>query len=107
MDLGDLFKQAKAMQEKAQALQDDLARVEVEGASGGGMVRVTMTGKFEIKRVHIDPSFLKPEEQGVVEDLIVAASNDARAKAERAASEQMQKLTAGLGLPPGFKLPGM
>lgn len=107
MELSDLFKQAKAMQEKAAEMQAQLAEIEVEGTAGGGMVRVTMSGKSELKRVKIDPSLMKPEEAEIVEDLIVAASADAKAKAERKMAEEMQKLAGGLGLPPGMGIPGL
>jgi len=106
MELSDLFKQAKAMQEKAAEMQARLAQIEVEGTSGGGLVRVTLSGKNELKRVAIDPSLLKPEEREIVEDLLVAAHADARVKVEQKMAEQMQKLAGGLGLPPGFSIPG-
>lgn len=106
MDLADLFKQAKAMQEKAAEIQAGLAGIEVEGQSGGGLVRVMLSGKAEMKRIAIDPSLLKPEEREIVEDLIVAAHADAKAKAEAKMAEEMQKLAGGLGLPPGFGIPG-
>ena len=106
MDLSDLFKQAKAMQEKAAEMQAQLASIEVEGTAGGGLVRVTMNGKSELKRVAIDPSLMKPEESEIVEDLIVAAAADAKAKAERRMAEEMQKLAGSLGLPPGMSIPG-
>ena len=107
MELSDLFKQAKAMQEKAAEMQAQLAGIEVEGSAGGGMVRVTMNGKSELKRVTLDPSLMKPEEREIVEDLIVAAAADAKAKAERKMAEEMQKLAGNLGLPPGMGLPGL
>lgn len=107
MDISDLFKQAKAMQEKAAEIQAQLARIEVEGQAGGGLVRVTLSGKAELKRVALDPSLMKPEEREIVEDLIVAAHADAKAKAEAKMAEEMRKLAGGLGLPPGFGLPGM
>ncbi|MDE2465361.1 MAG: YbaB/EbfC family nucleoid-associated protein [Alphaproteobacteria bacterium] len=107
MELADLFQQAKAMQEKAAAMQAELERLEVDGVAGGGLVRVTMTGKSELKRVSIDPSLFVAEERQVVEDLIVAAAGDAKAKVERRLADEMQKLTGGLGLPPGFKMPGL
>ena len=107
MELSDLFKQAKAMQEKAADMQAQLGRIEVEGTAGGGLVRVTMSGKSEVKRVSIDPSLLKPEEREIVEDLIVAAAADAKAKVERKTAEEMQKLAGSLGLPPGMGLPGL
>ena len=107
MELSDLLKQAKAMQEKAAEMQAQLANVEVEGTSGGGLVRVTMSGKAELKRVSIDPSLMKPDEHEILEDLIVAAHADAKAKAERKLSEEMQKLAGGLNLPPGLGIPGL
>ena len=82
-----------------------LGRVEVQGASGGGMVTVTMTAKGELKGVGIDPSLLTPSDKEMVEDLIIAAFADAKTKADRAAAEKMQTLTEGLPLPPGMKLP--
>jgi DNA-binding YbaB/EbfC family protein len=107
MELSDLFKQAKAMQERAADMQAQLGRIEVEGSAGGGLVRVTMSGKSEVKRVSIDPSLLKAEEREILEDLIVAAAADAKAKAERKMAEEMQKLAGSLGLPPGMNLPGL
>ena len=83
MDLADLMKQAKAVQEKAAAMQSQVAALEVEGASGGGLVRVTLTGKSEMKALSIDPSLLKPEDREIVEDLVRAAHADAKAKLER------------------------
>jgi DNA-binding YbaB/EbfC family protein len=106
MELAELFQQAKAMQEKAAAMQAELERVEIQGVAGGGLVRVTMSGKSELKRVAIDPSLFVAEERQVVEDLIVAAAADAKAKLERRLGDEMQKLASGLGLPPGFKMPG-
>jgi DNA-binding YbaB/EbfC family protein len=103
-DLMGIMKQAQAMQQKMQDVQAELDRVEVEGASGGGFVRVTMTAKGQVKAVSIDPSLLKPDEKEIVEDLVVAAANDARAKAERAMQEKMEEVTKGLPLPPGLKL---
>jgi len=104
-DLMGMMKQARELQEKMEQLQRDVAAVEVEGAAGGGLVTVVMTGKSEMKRVKIDPSLLKPEEAEILEDLIVAASNDARTKAEAKLAEKMRELTGGLQLPPGMKLP--
>ncbi|MBS0521975.1 MAG: YbaB/EbfC family nucleoid-associated protein [Proteobacteria bacterium] len=103
-DLGGLMQQAQQMQQKVQELQAQLERMEVVGASGAGLVKVTVNGKNETRRVEIDPSLLKPEEKGIVEDLIVAAANDARGKVEQAVQEQMKAITGGLPLPPGFKL---
>lgn len=101
----DIMKQAQAMQTKMQEVQAELERVEVEGQSGGGMVRVTLTAKGQMKGVTLDPSLLKPEDKDMLEDLIVAAHDDARKKGDRVMEERMQSLTAGLPLPPGFKLP--
>lgn len=108
MALGDLMgmmKQAKALQEKMQSLQEEVAALEVEGSAGGGLVTVVMTGKNEMKRLRIDPSLLKPEEGEVLEDLVIAASNDARAKAEQLLADKMREMTGGLQLPPGMSLP--
>jgi nucleoid-associated protein EbfC len=103
-DLMGIMKQAQAMQEKMQAAQEELDRIEVEGGSGGGMVQVRMTAKGQVKAVAIDPSLLNPDEKEIVEDLVVAALNDARGKAERAMQDRMQEVTKGLPLPPGLKL---
>src|SRR5208283_2832713 len=100
-----IMKKAQAMQAKLQEAQEELGRVDVHGASGGGMVNVTMTAKGDLKSVNIDPSLLTPSDKEMVEDLIIAAFADAKAKAERAAAEKMQELTAGLPLPPGMKPP--
>ncbi len=105
MDFMGIMKKAQAMQAKLQEAQEELGRVDVYGASGGGMVNVTMTAKGDLKSVNIDPSLLTPSDKEMVEDLIIAAFADAKAKAERAAAEKMQELTAGLPLPPGMKPP--
>ncbi len=105
MDFMGMMKKAQAMQARLQEAQDELGRVEVQGASGGGMVNVTMSAKGDLKSVSIDPSLLTPSDKDMVEDLILAAFADAKGKAERAAGEKMQALTAGLPLPPGMKLP--
>ena len=104
-DLMGIMKQAQAMQEKMAALQSELDAVEVEGASGGGSVRVRMTAKGQMRGVAIDPALMVADEREILEDLIVAACNDARAKAESMAQEKMAELTKGLPLPPGMKLP--
>ena len=104
-DIMGLMKQAQAMQAKMADLQAELDNVMVEGQSGGGMVKVTMSAKVAMKSVAIDPSLFKPEEREIVEDLIVAAHEDARRKGEEAAAEKMKAVTAGLPLPPGMKLP--
>ena len=103
-DLGALMKQAQEMQQKIGELQERLADSEVVGQSGAGLVKVTLNGKNEMRRVEIDPSLLVADEKGVLEDLIVAAANDARTKVETLVQEQMRGLTGGLPLPPGFKL---
>jgi hypothetical protein len=103
-DLMGIMKQAQAMQEKMATIQDELDAVEVAGASGGGAVRVTMTAKGLVRSVALDPSLMNPDEREILEDLIVAAVNDARGKAEQTAQERMAELTKGLPLPPGLKL---
>jgi hypothetical protein len=103
-DLGGLMQQAQAMQQKVQELQAELERLELVGEAGAGLVKVTANGKNETRRVDIDVSLLKPDDKGVVEDLIVAACNDARTRVEDLVQERMRSLTGGLPLPPGFKL---
>lgn len=105
MDFMGMMKKAQAVQAKLQEAQEELGRIEVDGASGGGMVHVTMTAKGDLKGVNIDPSLLTPADKEMVEDLLIAAFADAKTKVERVASEKMQALTAGLPLPPGMKLP--
>ena len=104
-NFGDMMKQAQEMQKKMKELQEGLANLVVEGSSGGGLVSVKVNGKGEVKKIKIDPSLMKPEEAEILEDLIVAAFNEAKKKAEEASAEEMKKLTGGLNLPPGFKLP--
>ena len=104
-DLMGIMKQAQAMQEKMANIQSELDTVEVEGASGGGSVRVTMTAKGHLKTIQIDPALMVADEREILEDLIVAACNDARGKAEATMQERMAELTKGLPLPPGMKLP--
>jgi DNA-binding YbaB/EbfC family protein len=103
-DFLGMMKQAAQLQSKMKALQDELEHVEVEGEAGGGLVSVRMTAKMEVRGVAIDLSLMKVEEQGVLEDLVATAFNDARRKAEAAMQEKMQSLTGGLGLPPGLGL---
>ncbi len=103
-DIMGLMKQAQQMQSKMAELQAELETTEVEGQSGAGMVTVTLSAKGTLKRLTIDPSLLKPEEAEIVEDLVVAAHADARAKADRLMEEKMKALTGGLPLPPGLKL---
>jgi len=104
-NLGQMMKQAQEMQSRMAEMQKRLETEEVSGQSGGGMVRVTLTGKGEARRISIDPKIVDASEKEVLEDLIVAAVNDARAKVEARLSEEMAKLTGGLNLPPGLKLP--
>lgn len=104
-NLGNIMKQVQDMQTRMSEMQEKLAQVEIAGSSGAGMVRATLNGKSELKRIKIDPNLMKPEDTEVLEDLIVAAVNDARGKVEQHAQEEMSKLTGGLPLPPGFKLP--
>lgn len=103
-DLMSLMKQAGQIQARMKEMQESLAAEEVDGQSGGGMVKVTLNGKGELKRVAIDPTLLKPEDVEMLEDLIVAAANDARAKVETKMQEMMQEVAGGLPLPPGMKL---
>ena len=104
-NLFDMMGQFKEMQSKLQELQQTLSDLEVSGVAGGGMVTVTLTGKGEMRGVSIDPSLLKPGEAEILEDLILAAHNDAKARAETMVAEKTSELTAGLPLPPGMKLP--
>ena len=104
-NLGALMKQAQAMQARVAEMQEKLESMEVSGASGGGMVRAKVTAKGTVRQIKIDPSLINPGEIEVLEDLIVAALNEARAKADALASEEMQKLTGGIDLPAGLKLP--
>ena len=103
-DLMGMMKQVKDMQERMQRLQEELGAIEVHGSAGGGLVSVTLTGKGDMKRVRIDPSLMKPEEAEIVEDLVVAAVSDAKAKVEAKLQEKMSEVTGGLPLPPGMKL---
>ncbi len=102
--LAGLMKQAQAMQDNMKKAQDELALVEVDGQSGAGLVKVTMTCKHDVKRVVIDPSLLA-EDKDMLEDLVAAAFNDAVRRAEEVSAEKMGKLTAGMPLPPGMKFP--
>ncbi|SMF60543.1 YbaB/EbfC family nucleoid-associated protein [Allosphingosinicella indica] len=104
-NLDDIMKMAQNAQAELQKAQAGLDTIEVEGVSGGGMVKVRASAKGRIIAVDIDPSLLQPSEKQMVEDLVAAAFNDARAKADAAAASEMQKITSGLPLPPGFKLP--
>ena len=103
-DIMGMMKKVQEMQSKMAALQEELETIEVEGASGAGMVKVVMTAKGAVKGVTIDETLLQPGEKDILEDLLVAAVNDARAKAERTAQDKMSSITAGLPIPPGMKL---
>ena len=104
-NLGQLMKQAQAMQEKMAEMQAQLETVEMTGVAGGGSVQMTLNGKGDLKKVAIDKALVDPEEVEVLEDLIVAAFNDAKRKVTAYAEQEMQKLTGGLQLPGGLKLP--
>lgn len=104
-DLMGLMGKAKEMQAKFETMQQELAELEASGQSGGGLVNVTLSGKGEMKRLKIDPSLFKEDDVEILEDLILAAHNDAKAKAEALMQEKTKELTAGLPIPPGFKLP--
>ena len=103
-DFLDLMKQAAQLKSKMEAMQAELDRLEVEGASGGGLVSVTLSAKGEMKALRIDTSLIKAEEKEILEDLIVAAHADARRKAEALLQEKMKNVAGGLPLPPGLKL---
>ena len=105
VNLGNMMKQAQELQKKMSEAQEKLNSIEVEGFSGGGMVKVVATAKGEVKRIVLDESLLRPEDKEITEDLIVAAVNDAKQKGEIAAQEEMKSLTGGIPLPPGMKLP--
>jgi DNA-binding YbaB/EbfC family protein len=105
MDIMGMMKKAGAMQAKMQEMQAELDHITVEGASGGGMVKIILTAKGALQSLSIDPSLLKEDEKEILEDLIVAAHADARRKAEGLLEEKMKSMTAGLGLPAGMKLP--
>ena len=104
-NFNDMMKKAQEMQKKMQETQESLANLEVEGTAGGGMVKIIMNCKNEVKKIELDPSIIKEEEKQMMEDLIVAALNDAKNKAEEKSKEEMAKLTGDLGLPPGMKMP--
>ena len=104
-NLGQLMKQAQEMQTKMQEMQERVADAEATGVAGGGMVSVTLNGKNDMRSIKIDPSLADPDDMEILEDLIVAAYNDAKTKIEAHVQEEMQKVTGGLNLPPGMKLP--
>ncbi|KQT44485.1 nucleoid-associated protein [Aureimonas sp. Leaf454] len=104
-DLMGMMKQAKAMQEKMQGLQEEIGNITATGESGGGLVRVTLNGRSELTALSIDPSLAKPEEKDILEDLLIAAHAEAKRRLEHEIQEKTQALTAGLQLPGGLKLP--
>ena len=104
-NLGQMMKQAQGMQSKMTEMQDKLAEMEVTGSSGAGMIEVTLTGKSDVRKIKIDQSLIDPSDPEVLEDLIVAAFNDAKSKVESRVNAKMSEMTGGLQLPPGFKLP--
>ncbi len=104
-NLSQMMKQAQQMQEKMGQMQDELANIEVTGSAGAGLVSVIMTAKGELKKVSLDQSLFADGDKEMLEDLIVAAHRDAKQKAEEKTAEEMSKVTGGLSLPPGFKLP--
>ena len=103
--LEEIMKMAQDVQTQMQQAQENLDRIEVEGESGGGLVKIRATAKGRFVSVSIDESLLQPSEKTMVEDLITAALNDAKTKADAAAAPEMEKMTSGIPLPPGFKLP--
>ena len=103
-DFSDLINQAKEMQKKMKTAQDSLKKIEVEGVSGGSAVKVTINGDGELKKIFIDPDLYK-EPKEIIEDLIIAAHNDAKSKLKKKTSEELSKVTGGVSLPPGFKIP--
>ena len=105
MDFMGLMKQAQQMQAKMAETQLELDHIEVEGAAGGGLVKLRLTAKGALRAVEIDPSLLAPDQKEILEDLIISAHLQARSKADEAMAEKMKELTGGLQLPPGFKLP--
>lgn len=105
MNIQQMMKQAQQMQKKMTEMQEKLAKTEYEGTSGGGMIKVTISGKGELKKLKIDPSLIDPEDPEVLEDLIVAGFNNAKKEADEASESAMSGMMGGLGLPPGFKMP--
>jgi DNA-binding YbaB/EbfC family protein len=103
-EMGNIMKQAQQMQENLQIAQEEIAKLEVIGESGAGLVKVTMTGRHDVKRVEVDPSIMN-EDKEMLEDLIAAAVNDANHRVEKTTQGKMSELTAGMGLPAGMKLP--
>ncbi|WP_423415357.1 YbaB/EbfC family nucleoid-associated protein [Hyphomicrobium sp. B1] len=103
-DIMGMMKQVGQMQARLKEMQDELQKAEIEGQAGGGLVHVTVDGRGELKRVRIDPSLMKPDEAEILEDLIVAAATDAKAKVDNVMQAKMAEITGGLPIPPGMKL---
>ena len=103
-DLMGMMKQVGQMQARVQQMQEELAGIEIDGQSGGGLVKVTLSGKGDVKKVSIDPSLIKADEAEILEDLIVAAAGDAKGKLDATLQAKMQEMAGGLPLPPGLKL---
>ena len=104
-NLGQMMKQVQDLQDKMQTMQEQVQAMEISGSSGAGMVNVTMNGKGQMRAIKLDPSIVDPSDTEVLEDLIIAAVNDAHTKVDQTMAEEMQKLTGGLPLPAGMKLP--
>ena len=104
-NLGQMMKQAQEMQSKMDEMQSKLAEMEMIGSSGAGMIEVTLSGKSDVRKIKIDPAVIDPSDPEVLEDLIVAAFNDAKSKVEAKVGDKMSEMTGGIQLPPGFKLP--
>ena len=103
-DFSDVLSQAKKMQEKMKETQENLRKIEVEGVAGGETVKIILNGDYELKNIKINENLLK-EKKEILEDLIIAAHSDAKQKLKSKTSEEIEKITSGIGLPPGFKLP--
>jgi DNA-binding YbaB/EbfC family protein len=104
-NIGQMMKQAQQMQARMAELQDNLGKIEIDGQAAGGLVTVTLNGKAEMRRIKIDPSLAQPDDIEVLEDLVIAAFNDAKTKVEARVNEEMAKITGGLKLPGGMNLP--
>lgn len=104
-NFGQMMQKVQEMQEKMQSMQEQIEELLIEGSSGAGSINVTLNGKGNMRSINIDPKLVNPEDVEILEDLIIAAVNDARAKIDDSVSEKMQEVTGGLSLPPGFKLP--
>ena len=104
-NLGQMMKQAQEMQSKMDEMQSKLAEMEMIGSSGAGMIEVTLSGKSDVRKIKIDPAVINPSDPEVLEDLIIAAFNDAKSKVEAKVGDKMSEMTGGIQLPPGFKLP--